>query len=268
MVYATTSFPTTVLMTEPSPRSTSRNSAASRPTPRREIVETAPSDNVSVGQASRESTDRRREPYASTQGPSSSPRFLYCGAPARLPDVTCASSPRSVVLKEAPVTCAMQHRGQESAEPSRLPDVTCATSPASPALKEAMRELERLELVLVQERQKSAQLLEDRFAAEKAHTRDVAMLEGMLSQAIAENERLSKRLGEKSRLRVDDTRTSSVSTACTVDQSSETRYSVDNFVGTYGSTGKLPEGSPPSSWSRMNRFGSPRLDEPDAELCS
>jgi len=63
-----------------------------------------------------------------------------------------------------------------------------------PELVEAFRELERLELALVEERQRSAQLLEDKQAAEASHARDVAMLEKMLQQVLSENDRLSGQL--------------------------------------------------------------------------
>merc|ERR1712187_469232 len=49
-----------------------------------------------------------------------------------------------------------------------------------------MRELEKLELALVEERQRSAALLEESQAAEAAHQRDVAALEEML-QMLLEN---------------------------------------------------------------------------------
>jgi len=45
------------------------------------------------------------------------------------------------------------------------------------ATVEALRELERLELRLMEERQRSARLLEEKGASEESHTRDVAMLE-------------------------------------------------------------------------------------------
>jgi len=73
---------------------------------------------------------------------------------------------------------------------------TVGTVDGSAAEVEAVKELERVELALVQERQKSARLLEEKITSEESHSRDVKMLEGMLSQVIAENERLSSRIAD------------------------------------------------------------------------
>jgi len=61
-------------------------------------------------------------------------------------------------------------------------------------LVEAFQELERLELALVDERQRGIQLNEEKLAAEASHARDVTMLEKMLQQIIAENGSLAGRL--------------------------------------------------------------------------
>jgi len=63
-----------------------------------------------------------------------------------------------------------------------------------PDLVEAYRELECLEHALVEERQHNTRLLEERRAAKEAHALDVSMLEKMLQQALAENERLQNRM--------------------------------------------------------------------------
>eukprot|EP00427_Karlodinium_veneficum_P010441 CAMPEP_0169077624 /NCGR_PEP_ID=MMETSP1015-20121227/8979_1 /TAXON_ID=342587 /ORGANISM="Karlodinium micrum, Strain CCMP2283" /LENGTH=199 /DNA_ID=CAMNT_0009137163 /DNA_START=52 /DNA_END=651 /DNA_ORIENTATION=- len=59
---------------------------------------------------------------------------------------------------------------------------------------EALRELERLELALVQEKQHSSRLLDQKRAVEESHTRDVEMLERMLKQVLAENELLRSKV--------------------------------------------------------------------------
>merc|ERR1719408_785634 len=55
---------------------------------------------------------------------------------------------------------------------------------------EVVRELERLEQALQQERRNSTKLADEKNACEENHSRDVAMLEGMLQQTLTENERL------------------------------------------------------------------------------
>mmetsp|Transcript_22013 Transcript_22013/g.39454 ORF Transcript_22013/g.39454 Transcript_22013/m.39454 type:complete len:140 (-) Transcript_22013:106-525(-) len=59
-------------------------------------------------------------------------------------------------------------------------------------LVEVLKELEALELALSKERGISAQLREEKQAAEESHARDVAMLEHMLQQALSENAELRK----------------------------------------------------------------------------
>jgi len=61
-------------------------------------------------------------------------------------------------------------------------------------LVEALRELERLELALVEEKARSFQLCEEKRAAEESYARDLAQLESMLQQALTENEGLQARL--------------------------------------------------------------------------
>jgi hypothetical protein len=61
---------------------------------------------------------------------------------------------------------------------------------ASAAMVEVVRELERSEQALQQERRNSTKLADDKNACEENHSRDVAMLEGMLQQTLTENERL------------------------------------------------------------------------------
>lgn len=61
---------------------------------------------------------------------------------------------------------------------------------SSPAMVEVVRELERLEQALQQERRNSAKLADEKKSTEENHSRDVAMLEGMLHQTLTENERL------------------------------------------------------------------------------
>jgi len=68
------------------------------------------------------------------------------------------------------------------------------TDGAPVELVEAFQELERLELALVQERQRGVQVNEEKLAAEESHARDVDMLEKMLQQIIAENGSLAGRL--------------------------------------------------------------------------
>lgn len=55
---------------------------------------------------------------------------------------------------------------------------------------EMYRELEKLELELVHERQRAAALVEEKVASEAAHARDIAVLEEMLTQVSAEQTRL------------------------------------------------------------------------------
>lgn len=55
---------------------------------------------------------------------------------------------------------------------------------------ELLREIERLDVALVAERQKVAELSEEKRASEEAHARDVAALENMLQQASDENAQL------------------------------------------------------------------------------
>eukprot|EP00747_Dinoflagellata_sp_TGD_P181336 gnl/TRDRNA2_/TRDRNA2_35140_c1_seq1.p1 gnl/TRDRNA2_/TRDRNA2_35140_c1~~gnl/TRDRNA2_/TRDRNA2_35140_c1_seq1.p1 ORF type:complete len:308 (+),score=40.35 gnl/TRDRNA2_/TRDRNA2_35140_c1_seq1:112-924(+) len=55
---------------------------------------------------------------------------------------------------------------------------------------EVYRELERMEVQLMRERTIANQALQDKKAAEESHRRDVDMLEKMLADALAENERL------------------------------------------------------------------------------
>jgi len=68
------------------------------------------------------------------------------------------------------------------------------TDGAPVELVEAFQELERLELALVQERQRGVQVNEEKLSAEESHARDVDMLEKMLQQIIAENGSLAGRL--------------------------------------------------------------------------
>eukprot|EP00429_Kryptoperidinium_foliaceum_P053011 CAMPEP_0176097624 /NCGR_PEP_ID=MMETSP0120_2-20121206/48947_1 /TAXON_ID=160619 /ORGANISM="Kryptoperidinium foliaceum, Strain CCMP 1326" /LENGTH=135 /DNA_ID=CAMNT_0017431627 /DNA_START=43 /DNA_END=451 /DNA_ORIENTATION=- len=72
------------------------------------------------------------------------------------------------------------------------------------AIMDAMRELERLEMALVEERQRGARLEEERRALEEARERDVSMLEGMLHQALKENELLKARIDIAGSPRVDE----------------------------------------------------------------
>mmetsp|Transcript_53527 Transcript_53527/g.127597 ORF Transcript_53527/g.127597 Transcript_53527/m.127597 type:complete len:134 (-) Transcript_53527:193-594(-) len=65
-----------------------------------------------------------------------------------------------------------------------------------PTVLEVMKELERVELALVSERQRSAQLSEQKRLAEEAYSRDVDMLEKMLLKAEAENAKLTQRIEE------------------------------------------------------------------------
>mmetsp|Transcript_111506 Transcript_111506/g.310510 ORF Transcript_111506/g.310510 Transcript_111506/m.310510 type:complete len:209 (+) Transcript_111506:68-694(+) len=67
-----------------------------------------------------------------------------------------------------------------------------AAGPQAPdeQLAEMYRELENLELALVQERQRVHALLEEKSAREVSHARDIAELEGMLKQATCEKDRL------------------------------------------------------------------------------
>lgn len=154
-----------------------------------------------------------------------------------------------------------------SASERRCPD---------PELAEVMRELERLEHTLVEERERKAQLLEAKQAGDEAHARDVAMLEGMLEQALAENEALSKQLKALQQDRkcvsesparplgaLDGTNNSTVtvSTACSVGLSS---------VGaspTQGSPqcGLSSVGSMPS-WSNVSSHPQ-EFEEPEVEPC-
>jgi len=59
---------------------------------------------------------------------------------------------------------------------------------------EALKELERLELALFEERRKTAELSEARKSDQESHARDVAMLEAMLQKVLQENERLQRQL--------------------------------------------------------------------------
>mmetsp|Transcript_109856 Transcript_109856/g.309824 ORF Transcript_109856/g.309824 Transcript_109856/m.309824 type:complete len:200 (-) Transcript_109856:70-669(-) len=65
-----------------------------------------------------------------------------------------------------------------------------AVDPYAPCLPEMYRELEGLELALVQERQRVTALQEAKLTCEAAHERDIAALEGMLEQVTEERNRL------------------------------------------------------------------------------
>lgn len=65
-----------------------------------------------------------------------------------------------------------------------------ASASSSQAMVEVTRKLEHLEQALSEERQNSSRLAEEKLASEENHSRDVTMLERMLHQALAENERL------------------------------------------------------------------------------
>lgn len=83
-----------------------------------------------------------------------------------------------------PATCIEEGHDEIRSEPQ------CGTeTPSQEALaQELVRELEALELALVEERQRGAQIEEERDAAADAHRRDVAELEDMFMQMFAENE--------------------------------------------------------------------------------
>mmetsp|Transcript_86519 Transcript_86519/g.224698 ORF Transcript_86519/g.224698 Transcript_86519/m.224698 type:complete len:193 (-) Transcript_86519:79-657(-) len=70
------------------------------------------------------------------------------------------------------------------------------------------RELEHLELALLQERQRINTLMEEKAADKEAFTRDIAALESMLSHACAERDRLASEnaalCAELARLQVGD----------------------------------------------------------------
>jgi len=73
-----------------------------------------------------------------------------------------------------------------------LPGVGPGRAPQAPGdqLEELYRELEVLELSLVQERQRVNALLEEKTQREVSHARDISELEGMLEQATMEKDRL------------------------------------------------------------------------------
>eukprot|EP00929_Paragymnodinium_shiwhaense_P001134 TRINITY_DN10135_c0_g1_i1.p1 TRINITY_DN10135_c0_g1~~TRINITY_DN10135_c0_g1_i1.p1 ORF type:complete len:183 (+),score=62.10 TRINITY_DN10135_c0_g1_i1:83-631(+) len=110
-------------------------------------------------------------------------------------------------MADSPRRCVFCTQEQPRAA-SRLRGVESATSQAAPQpeLVEALQELERLELALVDERQRVAQLEEEKRRLQESHQRglqeleqglrenhaaDVAALEKMLEQVLLENERLS-----------------------------------------------------------------------------
>mmetsp|Transcript_674 Transcript_674/g.1316 ORF Transcript_674/g.1316 Transcript_674/m.1316 type:complete len:235 (-) Transcript_674:57-761(-) len=84
---------------------------------------------------------------------------------------------------------------QATAQPS-----SPMSSPPAGQLMEMFRELETLELALVQERNKVNSLTEEKAAREESHARDIAELEGMLQYATTEQDKLRS---ENDRLRAE-----------------------------------------------------------------
>lgn len=88
----------------------------------------------------------------------------------------------------------------------RLPGGAEGGSNASHQLTEMCRELELLELALVKARQENGALREENESCKAAHARDVATLETMLQQALAENARLTAALDDALRGNAGNTR--------------------------------------------------------------
>lgn len=76
------------------------------------------------------------------------------------------------------------------AQSATAPAASSAEPSGAELEREMFRELEGLELALVEERGRSATALEERDAAISAHNRDVEVLEGMLARMGGENEEL------------------------------------------------------------------------------
>mmetsp|Transcript_36574 Transcript_36574/g.105381 ORF Transcript_36574/g.105381 Transcript_36574/m.105381 type:complete len:181 (+) Transcript_36574:64-606(+) len=88
---------------------------------------------------------------------------------------------------------ASSDKARAAAEPAGGHEAPPPAGVASAAddVAELYRELERLEVALVEERQRSAALLEERIAGQEAQARDIASLEAMLCHVSAERDRLA-----------------------------------------------------------------------------
>lgn len=128
-----------------------------------------------------------------------------------------------------------------------LPADVPAASGTSDELQQVYRELENLEIALVQERQRVAQLLEEKEALKAGHTRDIGELEEMLAQVMADKEQLAQ---ENHRL------TAEVLSLRTM----KVRKLIKAQDGSDG------DEDPPTPVSRRSRSSMHTLEEPDIEL--
>lgn len=115
------------------------------------------------------------------------------GAASRAPD--SPSTPDSPTM--ARLTMTPRPKEGRSQPGSGGASVTTSTSAGTPPrsppgtdLAEMFRELEALELALVEERRKVGTLLEEKAASEVSYKRDVSALESMLTQVSSENDKL------------------------------------------------------------------------------
>jgi ribosomal protein L29 len=191
---------------------------------------------------------RTRGAAAHVRAPGSPPRDAY---PA--PD-----SPDSPTMGRLTMT----PRPKEALSEPGSGSTSAGTPPRSPPgaeLAEMFRELEALELALVEERRKMGTLLEDKAASEVSHKRDVAALETMLTQVSSENDKLK---AENKRLSTEVAQLKGG-----YPSKSDSIISPSNKAGTYQCfnvpTGCKEAASPVSSFSIPPSRAS--VDEPEME---